>query len=210
MVDNIWAAAKATKPTVPDLGNFIWQTHHEDIQVKSMIIRNHSWGSAMVTFGHGWTKIFSDQVIAYYIESEPYSIFNPTLSKLFSHWQSSTVCDASCSCLLTIVSFVWHPDSKGGFSKCDVMRSVKWPQQLRPAFSSPDNDKPFHQMHDYTMCVWYFSLHNQQSVSDHCSGCRWLVGRWCLTQPVMNPLNKTTCTWWWDRLSRLGPSFSYS
>jgi len=53
MVDNIWAAAKATKPTVPDLGNFIWQTHHEDIQVKSMIIRNHSWGSAMVTFGHG-------------------------------------------------------------------------------------------------------------------------------------------------------------
>jgi len=33
MADSIWAAAKATKPTVPDLGSYIWQTHHEDIQV---------------------------------------------------------------------------------------------------------------------------------------------------------------------------------
>jgi len=34
MVDSIWAAANATELTVPDLGSFIWQTHHEDMQVK--------------------------------------------------------------------------------------------------------------------------------------------------------------------------------
>jgi len=33
MVDSIWAAANATELTVPDLGSFIWQTHHEDMQV---------------------------------------------------------------------------------------------------------------------------------------------------------------------------------